>query len=160
MHSCHHDWHHQCHSHHVHSPLSHRIKDRNFIFGMNMYIGTLYMHIKYLIILTYSFSMADFWYFSLICSFVYIDSHRNFIFGVNIHVCVTEWVRDVCCMQALGLKSRVVNSLPPYRELPSSRNSINKHCHIGFITSLPMWLHHMECAEMMQLCVWHHLGGV
>ena len=39
----------------VHSPPSHRIKDRNFIFGMNMHMCPLCMHIKYSVTLTYSF---------------------------------------------------------------------------------------------------------
>ena len=39
----------------VHSPPSHRIQDRNFIFNMNMHMCPQYMHIKYLVILTCSF---------------------------------------------------------------------------------------------------------
>ena len=39
----------------MHSPPSHRIQDRNFIFSMNMHMCPQYMHIKYLVILTYSF---------------------------------------------------------------------------------------------------------
>ena len=39
----------------VHSPPSHRIQDRNFIFSMNMHMCPQYMHIKYLVILTCSF---------------------------------------------------------------------------------------------------------
>ena len=38
----------------VHSPPSHRIQDRNFIFSMNMHMCPQYMHIKYLVILTCS----------------------------------------------------------------------------------------------------------
>ena len=39
----------------VHSPPSHMIQDRNFIFSMNMHMCPQYMHIKYLVILTCSF---------------------------------------------------------------------------------------------------------
>ena len=39
----------------VHSPPSHRIQDRNFIFSMNMHMYPQYMHVKYLVILTCSF---------------------------------------------------------------------------------------------------------
>ena len=39
----------------VHSPPSHRIQDRNFIFSMNMHMCPQYMHIKYLFILNCSF---------------------------------------------------------------------------------------------------------
>ena len=48
---------HSCHpaSASVHSPPSHRIQDRNFIFSMNMHMCPQYMHIKYLVILTCSF---------------------------------------------------------------------------------------------------------
>ena len=31
-----------------------------------------------------------------------------------------------------------LNSLSLFRELPSSRNSVNERCHVGFDTSLPM----------------------
>ena len=42
----------------VYSPPSHMVRRRNFIFCVNMYIYLKYMHIKYLVILTYSFQMA------------------------------------------------------------------------------------------------------
>ena len=41
----------------VHSPPSHRIQDRNFIFSMNMHMCPQYMHIKYLVILTCRWQM-------------------------------------------------------------------------------------------------------
>ena len=46
------------------------------------------MHIKYLLILTCSFQMAPILlFFSLIYSPAFIDSHRNFIDGMNIYLC-------------------------------------------------------------------------
>ena len=72
----------------VYSPPSHMVRHRTFIFVVNMYTGPYYMHIKYLVILTYIFQMAAiFGTFYLICSPAYIDSHRNFIIGMNMYTC-------------------------------------------------------------------------
>ena len=61
---------------------------RNFIFDMNMQICLWYMVITFLVILTCSFKLQAFWYFSLIFSHIHIDQNRNFIFGMNIHIYV------------------------------------------------------------------------
>ena len=42
----------------VYSPASHMVKHRNFIFGVNMYTCSQYMHVKCLVILTCSFQMT------------------------------------------------------------------------------------------------------
>ena len=42
----------------VHTSPWHRVRHRNLVFGVNMYTCPWYMHIKYLVILTYSFQMA------------------------------------------------------------------------------------------------------
>ena len=39
----------------VSSPPGHMDRHRNFVFGVNMYTCPLYIHIKYLVILTFSF---------------------------------------------------------------------------------------------------------
>ena len=41
------------------------------------------MVITFLDIMTSVFKWQPFWYFSLICSHIHIDSNRNLIFGMN-----------------------------------------------------------------------------
>ena len=68
----------------AYSPPSHMVRHRNFIFDVNVHTCPQYMHIKYLVILTYSFSNGShFGTFPLICSPAYTDNHRNFIIGRN-----------------------------------------------------------------------------
>ena len=85
VHSCFVSWHWCCR--HLCTPPCHRIRHRNIIFDIPMQICPPYVHIKYLIILTFSFKWQPFWYFSLIFSLAHIHNHRNFIFGVSVHIC-------------------------------------------------------------------------
>ena len=66
----------------VHTSPCHRVRHRNFIFGTHMHICPPYMHIKYLVILTYSFKWQLFWYFPLICYPAHIGGCRDFILHI------------------------------------------------------------------------------
>ena len=70
----------------VHTSPWHRVRKRNFIFGIHMPICSPYTHIKYLVILTCSFQMAAIlvFFFDLLSC---LHSHRNFIFIMNMYIC-------------------------------------------------------------------------
>ena len=86
----------------VHTSPWHRVRHRNFTFGVHMHICPLYKHIKYLVILTCSLKSQPFWHFSSICSPAHIDSHRDFIFCVDIYQIGTVFSSSITLDMALG----------------------------------------------------------
>ena len=73
----------------VHTSPCHRVRHRNFIFGIHMHICPPYVHIKYVVILTCSFKWQPFWYFSLTCCPTHTDSHRDFILHIPLYLFFT-----------------------------------------------------------------------
>ena len=63
----------------VHTSPWHRVRHRNFIFGIHMHICPPCMHIKHFVILTSVSKWQLFWHFSLIYYPAHIGSHRDFI---------------------------------------------------------------------------------
>ena len=82
-------WHRPAASLSVGTSPSHRFKHRNFTFGIHMHLCPSHMHIKYLTILTCSFSMVAIlvlfsdWYSA------HVDNHRDFILHILMHLFFT-----------------------------------------------------------------------
>ena len=80
--NAHHRW---CRRSSVHTSPWHRVRHRNFIFIIHMYLCLPYIHINYLVIVTCIFKWKPFWYFSLIYYTDYKDSHTDFISHSSIY---------------------------------------------------------------------------
>ena len=66
----------------VHTSLRHRVRHRNFIFGIHMLLCPSHMHMKYLVILTCSFYMAAI----LVICYSHTDSLRDFILHILMYI--------------------------------------------------------------------------
>ena len=88
----------------VHTSPCHRIRLRNYIFGIHTHICPPYKHIKYLVIMTCIFKWQPFWYFCLICCPTHIDSHWDFIFHIAYISSLPSYTKGIMPLSPFFLK--------------------------------------------------------
>ena len=70
----------------VHTSPSHRIKPGNFIFGTDMHLYSLYMHVNYLVILMYSCYVAAILEIFFDGYTANIDSHTDTSYCTHVYI--------------------------------------------------------------------------